>query len=197
MKLKLSAAALALSAALVPADVSAQDPAACWLRGATADEAMERASPLGVVGVEMAGETLQICYARPSARGRQVMGALVPFGQIWRVGANEATQVHLPFDAQIGGEDVPAGVYSLYAIPGEDEWEFFLNSNYQRWGVPVDAGVRATEVASFTRSVSETEDFVETFTISYDQHGAMMGHLVLEWENTHVEIPVHHGSMSH
>ena len=158
---------------------------------------MERASPLGVVAVEMGEATAQVCYNRPSARERTVMGELVPFGEIWRTGANEATQLHLPFDAQIGGVAVPAGIYSLYTIPGETEWQFFLSSEYQRWGIPVTDAVRDAEVAQVTRPVAETDGMVETFTISWNAHGAMMGHLVFEWGNTRVELPIHLGDMSH
>lgn len=192
-----SAAALA-AALLLPSTLEAQDPSACWLRGETTPEAAaERPSPLGVTAIEMAGQAAQICYSRPSADGREIMGALVPMGEIWRTGANEATQLHLPFDAQIGGADVPAGVYSVYTIPGENEWEFFLSSEYQRWGIPVSETVRAAEVASFSRPVTHMDETVETFTIRWDSHGGMMGHLVFEWENTRVEVPIHHGDMSH
>ena len=195
---KLSLPALAATLLFVPSPSAAQDPGACWLRGETTPEAAaERPSPLGVVAITMSGETAQVCYARPSARDREVMGALVPYGEVWRTGANEATQLHLPFDATIGGAQVPAGVYSLYTIPGESEWQFFLSSEYQRWGIPVTDAVRAAEVAQVTRSVAATDDMVETFTISWDSHGEMMGHLVFEWEHTRVELPIHHGGMSH
>jgi len=185
-------------AVLVPADLSAQDPSACWLRGeTTAEEAAQRPSPLAAVAIEMHGQTAQVCYSRPSANDREIFGALVPFGEIWRTGANEATQLHLPFKAQVGGVDVEPGVYSLYTIPGENEWEFFLSSSYQRWGIPVTDEVRAAEVAAFKRPVTHMDEAVETFTIRYESHGGMMGHLVFEWENTRVEVPVHHGDMAH
>ena len=193
----LSVAALA-GALLLPADLSGQDLSACWLRGETTPEqATERPSPLGAVAIEMHGQTAQICYSRPSASGREIFGALVPFGEIWRTGANEATQLHLPFKAQIGGVDVEPGVYSLYTIPGENEWEFFLSSNYQRWGIPVTDEVRNAEVATASRPVTHMDEAVETFTIRYESHGGMMGHLVFEWENTRVELPIHHGGMQH
>lgn len=193
----LPGAALA-SALLFPADVSAQDPAACWFRGeTTAEQAAERPSPLGVVAIEMHGQTAQVCYSRPSVNGREIFGALVPFGEVWRTGANEATQLHLPFKAQIGGVDVEPGVYSLYTIPGENEWAFFLSSNYQRWGIPVTDEVRDAEVANVTRPVTHMDEAVETFTIRYESHGGMMGHLVFEWADTRVELPIHHGDMAH
>lgn len=175
---------------------TAAETSACWLRGGTTvAEAQERPSPLGQVSVTVGGESATFCYGRPSANDREVMGGLVPFGSIWRLGANETTQLHLPFAATVGGVEVEAGSYSLYAIPGEEEWEFFLNTNVERWGIPVDATVRETEVGSFTRPTAATGEMVETFTATWESHGEMMGHLVLEWENTRVEIPVHHGDM--
>lgn len=176
--------------------MSAEAGTVCWLRGeTTAAEAMERASPFAEVEMEIGDETATFCYHRPSARDREVLGNLIPLGSIWRLGANEAAQLHLPFDAEVGGQAVDAGVYSIYSMAGEEEWEFFLNSNYQRWGIPVDASVRATEVASFTRPVAETDGMVETFTATWEEHGEGMGHLVLEWENTRVEVPIHHAGM--
>jgi len=190
---------VALAGALfLPTDLHGQDPSACWLRGETTPQAAaERPSPLGTVAIEMHGEIAQICYGRPSANGREIMGGLVPFGEIWRTGANEATQLHLPFAAQVGGQEVEPGVYSLYTVPGEDEWQFFLSTVYQRWGIPVTDEVRAAQVASFSRPVTHMDEMVETFTIRYESHGEMMGHLVFEWENTRVEVPVHHASMQH
>jgi len=178
------------------AEMTADRSTACWLRdGVTVAEAQERPSPFAQVNIALGDETATFCYSRPSARDRAVMGSLVPFGQVWRVGANEATQLHLPFDAEVGGEPVPAGSYSLYAVPGEEEWEFFLSMVYQRWGVPVDDATRDAEVASFTRTAAETDGMVETFTVTWEEHGEGMGHLVLEWENTRVEIPIHHADM--
>ena len=111
------------------------------------------------------------------------------------MGANEPTQLHLPAAAQVGGVDLEPGVYSLFVIANEDEWEIVINSTYERWGIPVNAEVRASDVGSVTRPVQETDEFVETFTIEWDAHGDAMGHLVMEWENTRVEIPIHKAGM--
>ena len=194
---RVSAPALAAALLLAPGALQAQDIEACWFRGASAAEAQERPSPAAAVAIPTGGESAQLCYAQPSARGRTVMGELVPFGQPWRLGANEAVQLHLPFDAQVGGVALEAGVYSLYAVPGENEWEFMVNTSWQRWGVPINANVRSSEVGTFTRSSARMDDMVEQFTIRWDAHGEMMGHLVMEWEHTRVEVPIHHGSMSH
>lgn len=192
---------LSLLAATVslPAGLEAQEPdlSACWLRGSTVAEAQERPSPLGAVAIPLGDDVAQLCYSRPSARGRQVAGNLIPFGQPWRMGANEPTQLHLPAPAQVGGVDLDAGVYSLFVIAEEDEWEIVINSEVERWGIPLNAQVRASDVGSVTRPVQETDEFVEMFTIEWDAHGDSMGHLVMEWENTHVELPIHAAGMSH
>lgn len=189
---------LVAGAPFFSSSLSAQaDPSQCWLRGATVEEAAVRPSPLGVVAIPMGEQTAQLCYGRPSANERVVMGELVPFGSLWRVGANEATSIHLPFAAEIGDVAVPAGSYSIYASPGAEEWTFYVNSVHERWGVPINAEVRATELGSFTRPSSTIDDMVETLDISFASHGAMMGHLVLLWENTKVEIPIHMAGMQH
>jgi len=162
----------------------------CFVRGATLAEAANRASPLGQMTFTLAAEEGLFCYGRPSANDRVVMGELVPFGAPWRLGANEATAIHLPVDATVGGVEVEAGSYSLYVVPSETEWTFHLNEQVERWGIPINADVMAGDVATFTRPVAATASMVETFTVSWEAHGASMGHLVMEWENTRVEIPV-------
>ena len=191
----LSLASAALAAFALASPVQAQDVSGCFVRGTTAAEAVQRSSPLGATVVTLGGEEAKVCYGRPSMNGRAIMGALVPFGTPWRMGANEATAIHLPFAAEIGGVKVEPGVYSIYAIPGETEWEFVVNTQYERWGIPINEAVMAGNVGSFKRAVAATSAPVEQLTISWASHGENMGHLVLEWENTKVEIPVHKGGM--
>lgn len=192
--LSLLAGAVALPTSL---EAQAPDLSACWIRGSTVAEAQARPSPLDAVAIPLGDDVAQLCYSRPSARGREVAGNLIPFGEPWRMGANEPTQLHLPAAAQVGGVDLEPGVYSLYVIAQEDEWEIVINSQVERWGIPVNAEVRASDVGSVTRPVQQTDEFVETFTVTWEPHGAGMGHLVMEWENTHVELPIHAGGMSH
>ncbi len=130
------------------------------------------------------GEGL-LCYGAPSARERVVMGDLVPYGEVWRLGADEATALHLSAAATVGGVALGPGSYSLYATPGETEWEFHLNSEYDRWGIPIDAAVQSTEVGSFTATPSATTEMVETMTFEH-----VDGALRLSWENTQVDIPL-------
>jgi len=167
----------------------------CFLRGATAEEAAARPSPLGRLAFTLGDADGFVCYGRPSANGREVMGALVPFGEPWRLGANEATSIHLSAPATIGDVAVEAGAYSIYAIPGETEWQFVVNGQVERWGIPINDEVTAANVGTVTRPVTATEAPVEQFTVSYVSHGDTMGHLVFEWENTRVELPLHTAGM--
>ncbi len=182
-------------------DVSAAEAAvdiSCWLRGGTTEaEAAERPSPLGQTEIVLEGHTGRICYGRPSARDRVVEGGLIPFGEPWRVGANEATAIHLPFPARVGGVDLEPGSYSLYAVAGEFEWEFFLNSEAERWGIPIDEEVTAGDIGSFTGLPRTLTEPVEQFTINWHSHDGDNGHLVLEWGTTRVEIEIRLPEHSH
>ena len=144
-----------------------------------------RQSPLQELSFSYEGGEGLLCYGAPSARERVVMGELVPYDEVWRLGANEATALHLSAPATVGGVALGAGSYSLYATPGETEWEFHLNSEYERWGIPVDAVVRSTEVGSFPATPSATDGMVETMTFEQVE-----GALRFSWENTQVDIPL-------
>jgi len=153
----------------------------CFLARGTLAEAQERPSPL--MSVSMDGGLL--CWGAPSANGREIMGDLVPFDAPWRAGANEATALHLTQATTIGGVALEPGSYSLYAIPGASEWTFVLNSNAERWGIPIDESVQSSDVGRFTATPEATDSMVETLTYQVDG-----GEIVMEWENTRLRIPV-------
>src|SRR2546430_13834627 len=91
---------------------------------------------------------MNLCYSRPPARGRKVMGGWAPFAQPWRLGANEATSIHVPFPAEIPGVRGEPGPYTLYVIPRASGWQIVVNRAVQRWGVPIDDEVRARDVGA-------------------------------------------------
>lgn len=167
----------------------------CYLARGDMAAAAERPSPLGETVITLGGQEAKVCYGRPSANDRTVMGELVPYGQPWRLGANEATAIHLPFAAEVGGVRLEPGSYSIYAVPGEQEWEIFLNRNFQRWGIPINEEITAENVGSFTRPAEATEGMVEQLTFQWMTHDPAMGHLVLEWERTRVDIPIQKAGM--
>ena len=166
-------------------EMAAAETASAELSCVVMGDLEERQSPLQELRFSAGGGDALLCYGAPSARGREIMGGLVPYGEPWRVGANEPTTVHLTTASSFGGVPLQAGSYSLYAIPGEAEWEFHLNSNYDRWGIPINAEIRATEVGRFTAMPSVTLEMVETMAFEL-----VDGALRLSWENTQIDIPL-------
>jgi len=170
-------------------DSSQAAPFTCWIRG-SADKLSERPSPLDSIAVQIGGGTMKLCYSRPSARGRKIMGGLVPFQQPWRLGANEATSINVPFPAEIAGVRVPPGTYTLYAIPGASKWQIAVNRGVQRWGVPIDKDVRAGDVGAGAVTAEPLGTPVETLTLKFAPAAGNATELIMEWEQTRVRIPI-------
>jgi hypothetical protein len=162
---------------------------ACWTRAARAELA-SRASPLDSTTARLGDAELKICYGRPSARGRVIMGGLVPFGEPWRLGANEATTLHVPVAVRFGDVNLKPGVYSLYAIPGRTTWQIVVNQSAERWGIPIDAAVRAKDVGAVTVTSERTDSGLETLTLRLEPAGEGAVALVIEWEKTRVRLTV-------
>lgn len=179
---------LLLLGAALPAALAAQAPQPmCTHRGA--DSALaKRASPLDSVQVTADGHTLKVCYGRPYAHARLIMGGLVPFGAPWRLGANEPTRIFLPFAAEIAGVRVEPGEYSLYVVPRETSWEVHVNKAVNRWGIPIDSAVQAQDVGKGAVPVETLAQPVEQLTLTLVA-GAPT-ELVVEWEKTRVRIPI-------
>ena len=160
----------------------------CQFRGAP--EALEeRPSPLDSVDIRLGDASAKLCYGRPSARGRTIVGETDPYGQPWRMGANEPTTLHVPFAARVGTVDLDPGTYSLYAIPDVGRWTIVLNANTNRWGIPINPQVRSADVGSFVVQTTETTSPVETLTFSFEG-GGTSGALVYAWERTTFRIPI-------
>ncbi len=150
-----------------------------------------RASPLDSTSVSLADGTVKLCYGAPSARDRTMIGGeAVPFGSIWRTGANEATVLHTTVALSLGGLALEPGSYALYTIPGETEWELFVTRSTDHWGMQITDEVRAQEVGSVQLSSERIEDHVETLDFSFEDAGSRSASLVMEWEHTRLTIPV-------
>ena len=94
-----------------------------------------RVSPIDSLTFELSGHTVKICYGRPSARGRTMLGGRdVPYGRLWRTGANEPTMIHTTVRISVAGMEIDPGSYSLYTVPGEKEWLIILNRSVTQWG---------------------------------------------------------------
>lgn len=186
---------MAAEAAPSEMDVAAGDAAACYIRDVSLAEAQDRPSPLSQITFSVGGHDGLLCYGAPSARGRDIMGGLLIYGQPERIGANEPTTIHLTGPASIGGVALDAGSYSIYAIANEGEWEFFINSNWERWGVPIDDTVRSADVGSFTVTPETMDDMVEMLTYSFEPtDDGTMGDIVMEWEHTRLKFHAHPAS---
>jgi DUF2911 family protein len=148
----------------------------------------KRPSPPGTATVTFAdGKKVTIEYSRPSAKGREIYGGLVPYDQVWRTGANEATSLKTDADLAIGGTTVPAGSYTLYTIPSKGSWKLIINKQTGQWGTNYD---QSQDLARVDLSTSSLPQSVEQFTIGFDKTGGDSAKLNLDWEKTRASAEV-------
>lgn len=177
-------------------------PLDCGARGAP-EALSSRPSPHEALHFEVAGRPALLCYGRPAANGRTVFGDLLPFDELWRLGANEPTTLHLPFPATIAGVRVRRGKLSLYALPRPDAWTLILNRATRQWGItrPERGGDGRVYNSAYTSAVrsaelgrallpTETIDHVERLTAHVHVVDQRTTHLVFDWETTRVTIPI-------
>ena len=146
-------------------------------------------SPAATIKQRVGLTDIEINYSRPSMRGRKIFGALVPYGEVWRTGANSATKVTLSTAVKLNGTAVPAGTYALFTIPGQAEWTVIFNQVSGQWGsYAYDA---KNDVARFTAKPIALNNPVETFGISISElANDSAATLALSWENTRVPMKV-------
>jgi Protein of unknown function (DUF2911) len=155
-----------------------------------------RKSPLDSLTFTIADKEVKVCYGRPSSRGRVMLGGSnIPYGKLWRTGANEPTIFYAPVPLKIAGLSVKPGVYSLYTVPGAREWEIIVNRSTSQWGEEsrYTPEVKAQELGRAKVKSETTGTPKETFTITAEPSGKNAASLVLEWEKTRVKIPVERG----
>lgn len=147
-------------------------------------------SPVGKISQEVGLGKVEVEYSRPSAKSRTVFGDLVPYGTMWRTGANASTKINFSEDVNFGGVAVPKGNYALYTIPGKNEWEVIVYKNTTFWGTP-DKDFSEADVAARVKAASKnTKEFAETFTINIGNITNNSADLQLVWENTSVSVPM-------
>ncbi len=140
-------------------------------------------SPPATASGTIGDASVEIKYHAPSARGRTIMGDLVPYGDVWRTGANNATTITFGSDVNVEGQSLAAGTYSMFTIPGENEWTIIFNKVVEQWGAfNYD---EAEDVLRVTADASSTDEFVETFKIDVVSDG-----VTIAWENTMVKFNV-------
>jgi hypothetical protein len=138
-------------------------------------------SPRDTASADVGAAHVVIDYGRPSMRGRKVFGGIVPWGEVWRLGANAATQLTTDRDLVIGGTPVPAGTYSLWAVPTATAWTLVVNEQHGQWGTQYDA---TRDLARIPMTVTTLPEPVEQFTIAVNDDGSGTGSIEMEWEST-------------
>ncbi len=145
-------------------------------------------SPKQAVEQQFSVSKISIEYGRPAVKGRKIFGELVPFGQVWRAGANEATKITFGQDVVFGGQKVKKGTYALYVIPQEKEWKIILNKGVNNWGAySYDA---KDDVVSTIVPVKMMNEKMERFTINFEDITDEKLNLVFEWDKTRADVPV-------
>jgi hypothetical protein len=138
------------------------------------------------------GKTIKVDYSSPRAKGRKIFGAasekaLVPYAEIWRTGANDATTFVTETNVMVGGKAVPAGSYTIFTIPNADKWTLIINKKTGEWGTPYK--YEADELARIDMQVSKTPAPVENFAIAFDEASSKCT-LRIEWENTRANVDI-------
>ena len=151
------------------------------------DNSEARTSPNARVDQTVGTMRIHVRYGRPFVKGRTIFGDLVPYGNVWRLGANEATTVTFTGDVTFGDTEVAAGTYALFAKPMKDSWEFILNSQAAQWGAYDHAPSKDIATVSVTPSSTE---HTEMFTIGFTDVSATSAHLVAKWAETKVAVPI-------
>jgi hypothetical protein len=177
----------------VPTPVTAPADSACPVLLHDQVPVKGRQSPLDSTTFTAGQQTVKLCYGRPSARGRTMIGGQnIPYGKLWRTGANEPTVIFTPVALEIAGVRVQPGKYSLYTVPGAKEWEVIVNRSTTQWGhenAYMDE-VKAQEVGRGKAPAEKLGRPVETFTITPHPATGEVQHLYLDWERTRVVVPV-------
>jgi hypothetical protein len=153
-----------------------------------AQEAVKpRLSPLAVVSARYKNTYLKITYSQPHKKGRVIFGSLVPFGEVWRTGANEATELTVTKDIYINGNLLKAGTYSVFSIPDKIRWTIIINSEPGLWGSYNYN--QKLDVMRFDVPVQNLEEVYEPFTLRLD-HNNDKADLSMMWDRTKVTIPI-------
>lgn len=145
------------------------------------------ASPFGKVQQTVGLTEVSVEYSRPSAKGRNIFGNLVPFGKTWRTGANANTIITFGTDVVIGGKTLPKGEYALFVAPKPDSWDVYFYTDTNNWGLPEKWNEEKIAVKTTVKPIT-LSNFVETFTVGIGGLDNDFGHIEVSWEKTLVSI---------
>ena len=133
------------------------------------------------------GKTITVDYSSPRAKGRKIFGGLVPYGEVWRAGANEATTFVTTADLMVGGTHVPAGSYTIFTIPNKDKWTLIISKKTGEWGIPYPGADQ--DFARVDMKAAALPSAVENFTIAFDKSGGGCT-LRMDWETTRASVDI-------
>lgn len=149
--------------------------------------AQGKPSPAASATCDLGSGTIKTDYSSPRVKGRKIYGGLVPSGEVWRTGANEATTFVTSGDVVVGGKTVPAASYTIFTVPGSDKWTLIINKKTGEWGIPYK--YESDELARVDMKVSKLPAPVENFTIAYDKTGNGCT-MRIDWENTRASVNI-------
>lgn len=144
-------------------------------------------SPTQTIKQDFGISSIELVYSRPGMKGRKIFGDLVPYGKVWRTGANSATRIKFTDDVLVGGQPLKAGEYALYTIPNEKEWEVIINKGSANWGTeykPED------DLFRIKVKPMEMERPVESFTMQFSNLKSNSADLVVMWDKTRIAVPI-------
>jgi tetratricopeptide (TPR) repeat protein len=143
-------------------------------------------SPTQTIKQDFGISSVELIYSRPSMKGRKVFGDLVPWGKVWRTGANSATRIKFADDVMFGGQTLKAGEYALYTVPNEKEWEIIINKGSANWGTDYK---QEDDVIRVKAKSSKLDDAVESFTMQFANVKPSTAELQIMWDKTYVSVP--------
>lgn len=154
-----------------------------------AQKAIEpKASPMALAKVNLENTYVSVTYSQPHKRGRVIFGELVPFGKIWRFGANEATQFTTTGDIQVGDQTVKAGTYSVFCIPEKDSWTLIFNTDLGQWGAYQYNPEK--DVVKVSVPTAATSEIWEPFTIRFTKPDGKSTTMMVMWDETMISVPI-------
>ena len=146
-----------------------------------------KASPPATAACDLGGKIIKTAYSSPRMKGRKIYGDLVPLGEVWRTGANDATTFVTSADVVVGGKTVPAGSYTIFTVPAADKWTLIVNKKTGEWGIPYK--YESDELLRVDMKVAKLPAPVEDFTIAYDKSGSGCT-LRMDWETTRATVEI-------
>ncbi|MEY4991931.1 MAG: hypothetical protein RI948_807 [Bacteroidota bacterium] len=147
-----------------------------------------KASPVAKLQQKVGLADIQIDYSRPSVNGRVIFGELIPFGQTWRLGANENTKITSSEALIFGKDTLKAGTYALFAKPGQSSWEFYFYTDYSNWGLP-EKWEDAKVALKVTAAAETSKEFTENLTLQLEDLKSSSAKITLTWAQTKVTLP--------